>query len=139
MPGRTILGGLLAAAVLVGCGGGERHVGPVAGKPIVTHSPDSDAPAHAPAHWLPPEPWVYNHWLPYDEQRLYRVLGISRNALWQQLRDDHRTLAQLAAEHGYPAPRRLAAELVATRRVSAAKRAELQRRAVRTITQGHLA
>jgi hypothetical protein len=103
------------------------------------HSPDDLAPADAPPHWLPPEPWVYNHWLPYDEQRLYRVLGITRNALWQQLRDDHRTLAQLAAEHGYPDPRRLAAELVATRRVSAAKRAELQRRAVRTITQGHLA
>jgi Tol biopolymer transport system component len=103
------------------------------------HSPDDLAPADAPPHWLPPEPWVYNHWLPYDEQRLYRVLGIGRNALWQQLRDDHRTLAQLAARHGHPDPGRLATELVATRRVSAAKRAELQRRAVRTITQGHLA
>src|SRR4051812_23215134 len=141
MPGRTILGGLLAAAVLVGCGGGERHVGPVAGKPIVTHSPDSDAPAHAPAHWLPPEAWVYNHWLPYDEQRLYRLLGITRVQLWAQLRDDHRTLARLAAGHGWPDPRRLARALVAPEAagVGPARAALLEGRALRTITQGHLA
>ena len=57
-------------------------------------------PRTRPAHWLPPEAWVYNHWLPYDEGRLYRVLRITRAELWQQLRDDRRTLAQLAARHG---------------------------------------
>ncbi len=110
-------------------------------KAIVTHSPDSLAPKNAPAHWLPPEDWVYNHWLPYDEGRLYRVLGIGRDELWQQLRDDRRTLAQLAARHGFPSPARLAAKLVAPRagHVSAAMLRVLRQRAQRTITQGHLA
>jgi Tol biopolymer transport system component len=126
---RRVLIGIVATTLLAG---------PAAAK-VAPHSPDDLAPAAAPPHWLPPEPWVYNHWLPYDEQRLYRVLGITRDTLWQQLRDDHRTLAQLAARHGYPDPRRLAAELVATRDVGGVRRAELERRAVRTITQGHLA
>jgi len=110
-------------------------------KKIVTHSPDSLAPKTAPAHWLPPEAWVYNHWLPYDEARLYKVVGITRNELWQQLRDDHRTLAQLAAKHGWKDPKKLAATLVAPRAASvdAATLARLQDRAERTITQGHLA
>ena len=89
--------------------------GPAAAKTIVTHSPDSLAPVNAPAHWLPPEPWVYNHWIPYDEGRLYRLLHISRSQLWRQLRDDNRTLAQLAARHGWHSPGRLAAALVAPR------------------------
>ena len=37
-----------------------------------TTSLDSDAPPGAPPHWLPGEPWVMQHWLPYDERRLYR-------------------------------------------------------------------
>ena len=110
-------------------------------KKIVTHSPDSLAPKNAPAHWLPPEAWVYNHWLPYDEARLYRVLGITRSELWQQLRDDRRTLAQLAARHGYRSPAKLAEKLVAPRAstVSDETLRELRDRATRTITQGHLA
>ncbi len=110
-------------------------------KTIVTHSPDSLAPAGAPAHWLPPEAWVYNHWVPYDEGRLYALLHIDRAQLWQQLRDDHRTLAQLAARHGWTSPARLAAALVAPRAhaVGAARLAQLRARALRTITQGHLA
>lgn len=108
---------------------------------IVTKSPDSLAPKNAPAHWLPPEAWVYNHWLPYDEGRLYSVLGITRSELWQQLRDDKRTLAQLAARKGFSDPRALAARLVAPRAssVSPSRLAQLQNRAERTITQGHLA
>src|SRR3954467_1687326 len=113
----------LAIAVLTtavaGCGG-HRSAKPAADaaagagtRAIVTHSADSGAPAHAPAHWLPPEAWVYNHWLPYDETRLYRLLGITRVWLWEQLRDDHRTLAQLAARHGWRDPRRLTAALTA--------------------------
>jgi Tol biopolymer transport system component len=110
-------------------------------KKIVTHSPDSLAPKNAPAHWLPPEAWVYNHWLPYDEGRLYRVLGITRSELWQQLRDDRRTLAQLAARHGYRSPAKLAAKLVAPRASTVGDETlrELRDRAERTITQGHLA
>ena len=107
----------------------------------MTHSPDSLAPKNAPAHWLPPEAWVYNHWIPYDEGRLYRLLKIDRRQLWQQLRDDHHTVAELAATHGYPSPATLAAALVAPRAssVSAATLAILRGRAERTLTQGHLA
>jgi Tol biopolymer transport system component len=105
----------------------------------VLHSPDDLAPPDAPAHWLPPEPWIYNHWLPYDERRLYRLLHITRDDLWQQLRNDHHTLAQLAARHGWRSPQRLAAALVAPRNAGAVGRAELEQRAIRTITQGHLA
>src|SRR6478609_11115954 len=107
----------------------------------VLHSPDDLAPPDAPAHWLPPEPWIYNHWLPFDERRLYRVLHITRVQLWAQLRDDHRALEGLAARHGFASPRHLAARLV-TGRAGLGRdvsRAELERRAVRVITQGHLA
>src|SRR6185503_4051893 len=149
MWGRALLVGL-AVVTVAGCGGhgsantsstAVKAVNAAGGKPIVTHSADSDAPASAPAHWLPPEAWVYNHWLPYDEARLYRLLGITRVGLWQQLRDDHRTLAELAARHGWPDPRRLAAALVApdAARVGAHRAAVLRARALRTITQGHLA
>ena len=103
-------------------------------------SNDSLAPPDAPPHWLPPEAWVYNHWIPYDEGRLYALLHITREQLWQQLRDDHRNIAQLAARHGWRDPGRLADALVAPWRghVSAARVAVLRGRAVRTITQGHL-
>src|SRR4051812_3841568 len=143
---RVLAIAVLTAAV-AGCGG-HRSAKPSAGaapaagaRAIVTHSADSGAPAHAPAHWLPPEAWVYNHWLPYDEARLYRLLGITRVGLWQQLRDDRRTLAELAARHGWPDPRRLAAALVAPDavRVGAHRAGVLRARALRTITQGHLA
>ena len=99
------------------------------------------APPGAPAHWLPPEAWVYNHWLPYDEGRLYALLGVTRGDIWRQLRDDHHNLAELARAHGWPSPERLAAALVAPRagEVSPATLRVLQGRALRTITQGHLA
>ena len=67
----------------------------------VAKSNDSLAPPDAPPHWLPPEAWVYNHWIPYDEGRLYRLLHITRDRLWLQLRDDHRNVAQLAARRGW--------------------------------------
>ena len=133
MAGRRRRAGAIATGLaLLALGGGVAQA-------KVLHSPDDLAPPDAPAHWLPPEPWIYNHWLPYDEGRLYRVLHITRDELWEQLRDDHRTLAGLAARHGHRDAEALAAQLVATRHVSAATRAVLRRRAVRTITQGHLA
>src|SRR3954451_21086725 len=144
MRGRIFLPALAAVVLAAGCGGHKRAAEPkneAAGKPIVTHSADSGAPPNAPAHWLPPEAWVYNHWLPYDETRPYSLLGITRVGLWEQLRDDHRTLGQLATRHGWPDPRRLAAALVAPEaaKVGAKRAAALRERALRTITQGHLA
>ena len=101
---------------------------------------DSDAPAGSPPHWLPGEQWVMQHWLPYDEQRLYSLLGVDRGVIWRQLRDDTRTLAQLAQERGWE-PQALARELVAPWRGQLrdpARLALLEKRALRTLTQGHL-
>lgn len=108
--------------------------------PVKKASFDSEAPVRAPAHWLPPEDWVYNHWLPYDEGRLHSLRGVTRGDIWRQLRDDRHNLAQLAAAHGWPEPGKLAAALVAPRAadVTPAVLATLRRRAERTITQGHL-
>ena len=39
---------------------------------------DSLAPPGSKRTWLPKEAWVLNHWLPYDEGRLFRYLGMSR-------------------------------------------------------------
>src|SRR5215211_4905481 len=119
---------------------------PAAGQVAVPAKPqtaslDSDAPPGAPPHWLPGEPWVMQHWLPYDEQRLYDLLGVDRGVVWRQLRDDTRNLAQLAEQRGWE-PRELANELVAPwrgRLRDPGRLALLQRRALRTLTQGHLA
>ena len=106
-----------------------------------TVSLDSDAPPGSPPHWLPGERWVMQHWLPYDERRLYSLLGVDRGAIWRMLRDDTRNLAQLAQDRGWE-PAALARELVAPWRGklrNPERLALLERRALRTLTQGHLA
>ena len=106
-----------------------------------TASLDSEAPKGAPPHWLPGERWVMMHWLPYDEERLYALLGGDRGTIWRQLRDDTRNLAQLAEQRGWE-PSALARELVAPWRAELRdpeRLAVLERRALRTLTQGHLA
>ena len=80
------------------------------------------------------------HWLPYDETRLYALLGVTRGDVWRWLRDDTRNLAGLAALHGWEA-HALARELVAPWRGKTrepGRMALLERRALRTLTQGHL-
>src|SRR6266542_214877 len=118
---------------------------PAAGQSVLPAKPqvaslDSDAPPGAPPHWLPGEHWVMQHWLPYDETRLYELLGVTRGEVWRWLRDDTRTLAGLAATKGWTA-QDLARELVAPwngllRRPE--RLAVLEDRALRTLTQGHL-
>src|SRR3982751_3290936 len=100
MSGRALVVGLVVVAVAGG--GGHRSAPPSskdvrarAGQPIVTPSADSDAPASAPAHWLPPEAWVYNHWLPYDEARLYAALHTDRAGVWRQLRGEPHQLGHV--------------------------------------------
>ena len=134
------LGAVVLVVLLRAGSSDDDGVKPAAAIAVQKASFDSEAPVTAPAHWLPPEDWVYNHWLPYDEGRLYRLLGVTRGGIWRQLRDDRHNLAELAARHGWPDPSRLAAELVAPRAgdVSAATFATLRSRALRTITQGHL-
>jgi Tol biopolymer transport system component len=134
---------LLALAIVPGSplrGDDEPVATATATAPVKKASFDSEAPVTAPAHWLPPEDWVYNHWLPYDEGRLYELLGTTRGEIWRQLRDDRHNLAELAARRGWPDPAKLAAALVAPRaaEVSPATLATLRSRAQRTITQGHL-
>jgi Tol biopolymer transport system component len=108
---------------------------------VPARAADSLAPPGAPPHWLPNESWAHEHWLPYDETRLYALLHVTRGELWRQLRDDTRNVAELAARHGWPNAQKLAAALVAprARSVSAAQLALLRSRALRTLTQGHLA
>jgi Tol biopolymer transport system component len=105
-----------------------------------TASLDSEAPPGAPPHWLPNERWVMQHWLPYEERRLYRLLGVTRGDIWRWLRDDTRNLAGLARAKGWD-PEELATALVEPWRRSLRdpERYELLRtRALRTLTQGHL-
>ena len=104
------------------------------------HAQDPIAPPGAEKHWLPPEPWVNDLWLPYEEQRLYRLLGRTRGEVFRWVRvDAHHTMAQLARRRGLSVAR-LSAALVAPRRsgVSAAMLRTLRRRATLTLTQGHL-
>ena len=137
----AVVGAILIALVLTAAlrtnapGGGDVAI------VVQKASLDSEAPVTAPAHWLPPEDWVYNHWLPFDEARLHQLLGVTRGAIWRRLRNDRNNLAQLAARRGWPDPGRLAAALVATRSHDVTPRtlALLRSRAKRTLTQGHLA
>src|SRR3954463_13946037 len=105
-----------------------------------TTSLDSEAPPGSPPHWLPNETWVMQHWLPYDETRLYALSGVTRGDVWRWLRDDTRNLAGLAALHGWEA-HDLARELVkpwAGKTREPGRMALLESRALRTLTQGHL-
>ncbi len=101
---------------------------------------DSAAPKGALPHWLPNERWVYQHWLPFDEARLYAVLGVQRASIWRHLRNDaEHDLAQLGRRRGI-GPHELAGRLVAPRAATAtpARAALLRSRAYRVLTQGHL-
>ncbi|HEX8052866.1 MAG TPA: hypothetical protein VF517_07730 [Thermoleophilaceae bacterium] len=100
---------------------------------------DSLAPRAAHHHWLPNEMWSHKHWVPYDESRLYALLGVDTRELFEWLADDHHTIAQLARRHGVD-PRTLAKRLMEPRRasLSGAEYRTLLDRAERTITQGHL-
>ena len=100
---------------------GVRRVGAAPPSPVPALVPatpprsrnDSLAPVDAPAHWLPPEAWVYNHWVPYDEGRLYALLHITREQdLWDSCAT---TTAQRGPAGGHAAgrTRRLAEALVA--------------------------
>ena len=134
--GFIVVAGLLLAASAPGV----RAQSQAPAKPQTT-SLDSEAPPGAPPHWLPNEPWVMQHWLPYDEKRLHRLLGVDRGDIWRWLRDDTRSLAQLALERGWE-PEALARELIAPwRRIvkDPAHLRKLEQRALRTLTQGHLA
>jgi hypothetical protein len=91
--------------------------------------------------WLPKDQWVMQHWLPFDEERLYATLGIDNRALDRWLRNDHRTIAALARRRTGLGPERLAKLLVAPRAGGRARAdaVRLRKRAKKVLTQGHLA
>lgn len=98
-------------------------------------------PLDAPAHWLPNEEWSNLLWLPFEEERLYRLLGKDRGDIFRWIRNDaDHTLAQLGERRGYGADE-LASALVAPRRdeVSPENYRLLVSRARRVLTYGHLA
>ena len=97
---------------------------------------DSHAPKGARLDWLPTDEWVMSSWLPYEEDRLYDLLGTSRAELSTWL-NDRRGLGDLARQRGHASLRALADELV--RGAPVARRATLRRRALDTLTQPHLA
>jgi hypothetical protein len=108
--------------------------------PVAAQATDSHAPRGARGDWLPADEWAMSQWLPYDEATLDHLLHTNRDELASWL-DDRRTLGQLARKRGFRSQRALAARLVAARgqHLSAARRRELERRALATLTQAHLA
>ena len=101
---------------------------------------DSHAPPGAPHRWLPQEDWVMHHWVPFDESRLYELLGIRTERLFTWLMNDHRTLADLARRRGID-PETLGRRLLAPYRdeLSEEQYATRRRWTEDMLTQGHLA
>src|SRR4051794_23525100 len=62
--------------------------------------PDSAAPAGAPPTWLPKERWVAERLLPFDEARLYALIGLDRVQVHNDLEQTGRSLNEFAAERG---------------------------------------
>ena len=107
--------------------------------PAAAQAADSHAPHGARLDWLPRDEWVMSSWLPYDEARLYELVHSDRAEVDAWL-DDHRTLGQFARTRGWTSQRKLAHALVSPRlkAVRPAMRGVLERRALETLTQGHL-
>jgi len=101
---------------------------------------DSLAPGGAQHTWLPAEDWVHMHWIPFDEQRLKRALGLRGRGLEAYLYNDHRALADLARARGL-ALAGLVEHLLAPwgPAVEPARMAVLRDRTTRILTQPHLA
>ncbi|MEA2188151.1 MAG: hypothetical protein QOK16_3162, partial [Solirubrobacteraceae bacterium] len=86
------------------------------GLPAPAAAQDSAAPDGADPSWLPNEEWVNMLWLPFDEQRLERVLGRTRGEIFRWTRiDASNTLAQLGRRRGM-SPDEVASRLVAPRK-----------------------
>jgi hypothetical protein len=107
--------------------------------PAPARARDSDAPPGAPDTWLPDEAWVGEHWIPYDERDLYRVLEIDQAGLVGWLSGERDNLAGLARARGMTPSAAVDAILRPQRtRLSASRYRLLRSRALRTFTQTHL-
>ena len=112
----------------------------LAAVPVAAHATDSHAPRGARGDWLPADEWAMSQWLPYDEATLDHLLHTNRGELASWL-NDQRTLGALARKRGFHDMRGLARRLVAARadHPTGARRRMLERRALDTLTQAHLA
>src|SRR4051794_38254520 len=112
----------------------------LAAAPGVAAAADTHAPKGARGDWLPRSEWVMSSWLPFDEARLYDMVGTTRTELASWL-NDHRTLGQLAARHGLRNQSALAEALVAPRlrTASATMKRILRQRSRDMLSQAHLA
>jgi hypothetical protein len=54
---------------------------------VSVEAQDSAAPPGVTPRWLPCERWVMLHWVPYDEQQLFRMLGMSSAQARAWMRD----------------------------------------------------
>lgn len=109
--------------------------------PAVAGAQDSDAPEGADPSWLPNEEWVNNLWLPFDEERLERLLRATRGEIFRHIRiDADSTLAQLGRKVGL-SPGELARRLVGPQRskLSGPSYRRLRSNARRVVSQGHMA
>ena len=108
--------------------------------PAAAQAADSHAPTGARGDWLPRSEWVMSSWAPFDEARLYALLDTDRSELAGWL-NDHRTLGQFAAGHGYRDQSAQADKLVAPRlrTASAAMKRTLRQRSRDMLSQAHLA
>src|SRR3954470_12089348 len=108
--------------------------------PAAAHAADSHAPHGARGDWLPADEWVMSQRLSYDEATLDHLLHTNRDELASWL-DDPRTLRALARKRGFRSQRALAKRLVAARggHMGPGLRRTLERRALDTLTQAHLA
>lgn len=110
--------------------------------PAAAFTPKADpaAPAGAPADWLPHEEWVGERWLPFDEQSLDHVLGMSSTQVWLYLSSTGNSLNALAQSRGVPT-HGLATRILKGRRISQTSRLwrTLRSRTARVLSQPHLA
>jgi hypothetical protein len=107
--------------------------------PARAQARDSDAPPGASDTWLPNEAWVGEHWMPYDERDLYRVLEIDPAGLIEWLSGERKNLSDLARSRGMT-PRAAVDAIMRPQRdrLPASRYRLLRSRAMRTFTQTHL-
>ena len=53
------------------------------------------------------------HWVPFDEARLYAALGVDNRELEVWMRDDHHTIGQLARQRTKMTTKEFAEHLIA--------------------------
>lgn len=103
--------------------------------------PDSNAPAGTTdPMWLPDEEWVMERWLPFDEDRLYTALRMTRVEVYWYLKPGYGSVADLARSRSIDTSR-LARWLVSNREADVTRSAFriLLARTRRVLSQRHLA